>query len=283
MLKFIKSIKNMTIKDNIVNFLLYIRFFILIRLGYGQRKSSKNKLGYDLTFIDEFNDISWDYDGFNNKWKVGEVFGLYHPDKDNVYYNEPEIVKINNNSYARFKVEYKPKVFDNRLIPFAVSLLSTERSFSQQYGRFECRMNLPKEKGTWPAFWLWGPTWPPEIDIIEAYGKKTGRTVKTQRSSIWFRKNGKPDNLGSRAIELQDTDFHEFAMEWTQKSIKFYTDGILALQYTNRKKLDGTYNKPNINMWMVLNHSVQERYVNRKESNYYSEFLVDYVRAYNKI
>src|SRR5271169_827574 len=34
--------------------------------------------------------------------------------------------------------------------------LSTQHHFSQKYGRFEARIQLPKGQGVWPAFWLLG-------------------------------------------------------------------------------------------------------------------------------
>ena len=274
-------INRLTIKDFLINIFLYIRFFIYSRINLTKRISDKNKPDYDLTFIEEFDTVTWDYDG-STKWKIGESFGLYHPDKDNVYYGEPDIIKIGKKSYGKFKVEYKPKKFGEIEIPFAVSLLSSEKSFYQQYGRFECRMNLPMDRGAWPAFWLWGPSWPPEIDIIEAYGKKNGNSIKTQKVNLWWNKDNEPDCIGGKQISLPDADFHEFALEWRPGYMKFYTDGVLVFQYTNKKILNEFYNKNGTNMWIIINHSIQEQYVKRDEQDYYSEFLVDYIRVYTK-
>lgn len=268
-----------TLKDKIYNIYLGIRFKILSGLGLDKRESSENKRGLNLTFSEYFNDISWDYNGYD-KWKIGEVFGLYHPEKNNVYYGPPSIKTIDDKKYGVFTVKYNPKSFDDLKIPFEVSLLSSQRSFKQQYGRFECRMNLPTEKGVWPAFWLWGSPWPPEIDVIESYGKENGLTSNIQKCNIWSRKNNKATNIGSKPIKLKDTDFQEFAVEWRKGSIKFYTNGILVCQYTNKKELDVLYNRKDTGMWVVINHSIQEKYVSRYETDYYSEFLVDYIRCY---
>ena len=57
--------------------------------------------------------------------------------------------------------------------------LQTKGLFSQQYGRFEARIQIPKGQGMWPAFWMLGNNidtagWPAcgEIDIMENIGKE---------------------------------------------------------------------------------------------------------------
>ena len=66
-----------------------------------------------------------------------------------------------------------------------VSSLS-QKSFKQQYGRFECRMTIPHEKYVWPAFWMWGSTWPPEIDVHELYGGKDGKKAGRQEMGLHY-------------------------------------------------------------------------------------------------
>src|SRR5271169_3936809 len=57
--------------------------------------------------------------------------------------------------------------------------LQTKGMFSQQYGRFEARIKIPKGQGMWPAFWMLGNNidtvpWPAcgENDIMENIGKE---------------------------------------------------------------------------------------------------------------
>ena len=55
--------------------------------------------------------------------------------------------------------------------------LVSEGLFSQQYGRFEARINLPAGRGLWPAFWMMphsDSAWPlaGEIDIMEWTGNE---------------------------------------------------------------------------------------------------------------
>jgi hypothetical protein len=52
-------------------------------------------------------------------------------------------------------------------------MIATDQAWSQNYGYFEIRAQIPVGEGRWPSFWLApaGTGWPPEIDIFEAYGK----------------------------------------------------------------------------------------------------------------
>ena len=60
--------------------------------------------------------------------------------------------------------------------------MNTRGLFTQQYGRFEARIKLPKGQGLWPAFWLLGANsksegWPRcgEIDIMENLGHEPSK------------------------------------------------------------------------------------------------------------
>lgn len=287
------KIHRLSLKDYVANIYYLVRYRLLHALGLVMRVGSpEQKTRMRLTFCDYFESPSWGTTEDNRRWIVGEHWGPYHPDQRNVYFAAPE----HREGRAFFSARYQPREFKKDglscVIPFAVSWLSTARSFRQQYGRFECRMTLPKEKGTWPAFWLWGPTWPPEIDITEAYGGATGKDVVYQGINIhygvhpgkastreWF---VKIDNY--KGIEKR---FQEFALEWRPEGMYIYFNGIRVFQYTRRKVLDAWFNKPNTQMWMLVNHNLkpagddQSLYIPREEwEQYSSEFEVDYVRAY---
>src|SRR3546814_400378 len=62
---------------------------------------------------------------------------------------------------------------------YASGLLTTYDSFSQTYGYFEIRADMPEGEGLWPAFWLLpaGGSWPPELDVIELAGQEPGRLI----------------------------------------------------------------------------------------------------------
>ena len=52
----------------------------------------------------------------------------------------------------------------------------TRNKFSQTYGKWEARIDLPTGQGIWPAFWMLQENnpWPGEIDIMEVVGHLPG-------------------------------------------------------------------------------------------------------------
>ncbi len=151
-------IKKQIFKDYFINQYLKIRYWFIRIFMYNKLSniSDFDKDGYENTFFDNFTEKSWSKSGVKTKWKVGEHWGMVHPDKLNMYYGAPSLKE----NKGLFKVEYKPAVWNINgkptIIPFKASLLSSHYSFKQTYGRFECRCTLPKEPYAWSAFWIWG-------------------------------------------------------------------------------------------------------------------------------
>jgi len=282
------EIKGLTLKDFFVNLYLKYRFYFyrFFQKNKLSNSSPKIKENYNLVFNEEFKTINWDYHGYD-KWKIGEVWGMFHPDKPNVHYGPPLLDEAK--SEAIFYVNYSPKKFFHPkkereiTIPFEVSLLSSERYFKRKYGRFECRMTLPKEKGTWPAFWMYGKPWPPEIDIIETYGGADGKKNRIQEINIHYDETPNKKSIGAKKIKIDSPknlgeNYYEFAFEWSSEKLEFFTNGVKVFQYTNKEIIKKHLSTE---MFIVINHSLQpNNIVTEKDKDYYSEFRVDYVRGY---
>ena len=276
------------IRNFVYNKFLKIRFWFyrIFKPNILDNNSSLIKPGKTLTFNDDFNSISWST-GKTSKWLVGESYGLFHENKLAVYYGAPE---LHGDSLAKFTVKFKQKSFylngKTIKIPFEASLLSSAFSFNQQYGRFECRCTIPHDRGVWPAFWLWGMTWPPEIDVFELYGGKKRRTAGIQELCVHYGNDSEgKKNIGGKKIRVEKRNeksqlFHEFAVEWTPDKIEFFTDNIKVYEFSDKKILDRWFNVDTAKMQMIINHSIKDHIVKSNEIDYYSEFLVDYIRAY---
>lgn len=89
--------------------------------------------------------------------------------------------------------------------------ISTSDTWSQTYGYFEIVAQVPEGRGHWSAFWLSpaGDTWPPEIDIFEAYGRGVHqRTPKddTFNTAVFF---DEYDTKGNKTQSIDITNQYD--------------------------------------------------------------------------
>ena len=104
------------------------------------------------------------------KWLTQEPWGIIHPDKPWNYYDSSAI-EIDKDDVLHLKTHYNPREIrhgDKVYVPsYGVGLISSLKKF--HHGYFEIEAKLPTGYALWPAFWMYGSPWPPEIDIFEAY------------------------------------------------------------------------------------------------------------------
>lgn len=106
------------------------------------------------------------------------------------------------------------------------------------YGYIEARINLPKGKGTWPAFWMmpcnvdWQSNpWPHcgEIDIMEEVGADPNQVSSSLHTGNYNHTKG---NQPTHAMNCPgaEGEFHTYAVEWTEDAITTYVDGKVQLK-----------------------------------------------------
>ncbi len=110
------------------------------------------------------------------------------------------------------------------------------------YGRIEVKAKLPEGVGTWPAIWML-PTdweyggWPAsgEIDIMEHVGYDFGTVHGTIHTEAYNHSIG--TQLGeSVEVENVSTQFHVYAIDWTEDEIVWYVDGKEYYRIENPNK-----------------------------------------------
>ena len=120
---------------------------------------------------------------------------------------------------------------------YTSSSLWTREKFG--YGRFEARIRIPKGRGIFPAFWLFGADPWNEIDIFEFWNNSGRRYDATRSASLLhatvhydYDGDGRTDMVHTqhRGVDYGD-DFHVFALEWTGERIAWYVDGELIREY----------------------------------------------------
>jgi beta-glucanase (GH16 family) len=168
--------------------------------------------------------------------------------------------------------------------------LKTQGQFSQQYGRFEARIQIPEGQGLWPAFWALGADigtndWPKcgEIDIMENVGKEpsinhgslhmpaAGTTNDDQLTGMY--------TLAGNA-KLGD-GFHTYAVEWSSASIRFFVDDNLYETQTPAAATGRTweFDKP---FFILLNVAVGGQFPGSPNgtATFPQTMKVDWVRVY---
>jgi beta-glucanase (GH16 family) len=105
---------------------------------------------------------------------------------------------------------------------YTSGILTTHSSFSQTYGYFEIRADMPDDQGAWPAFWLLPAdgSWPPEIDVVEMRGQDPNTIIATVHSN----ETGSQTSIASAVKVADASGFHKFGVLWTEEEIVWYFD-----------------------------------------------------------
>jgi beta-glucanase (GH16 family) len=168
--------------------------------------------------------------------------------------------------------------------------LQTKGLFSQQYGRFEARIKIPKGQGMWPAFWMLGNNidtagWPAcgEIDIMENIGKEPSIVHATLHAPNY------PPAGYTAAYTLPtgafSDDFHIFAVEWEPQQIRFYVDATLyATDTQSASPSSSNWPFSTQPFFVLLNLAVGGDWPGNPDNStpFPQRMLVDYVRVYRK-
>ena len=145
--------------------------------------------------------------------------------------------------------------------------LTTRGTFAQQYGYFEARLQLPDEKGAWPAFWMMPAdgSWPPELDIMEAYGNEQAvQTLHTKETGTHTQSYTKT------FVDGATTGMHTYGLLWTEDSLTWYIDGTAV-------KTADTPDDMHKPFYMMVNLAVTSGTTGALNADY----KIDYIRAYS--
>jgi len=274
----------------LLNIFYYIRFYWKIKRGYFNNNFSneKDKNGWEITFNDEFenNEIN-----FTNNWNKWHSENTTHSSENMPNEISLDCLEIKDNKLHIFTKKNEKYPHDSDF-PLKSGLINSakweDKYFEQQYGFFETSCKVPiSGLKSWPAFWLYGDKWPPEIDIFEFMSEKDTNINHTKRISMTthWGTNGKigmnkQSQLGRTLGKFFglyinfDENFHTYSCRWEWNYIEWYIDNIPVYRTT--------YNIPNNNMSIILNTA---GHINNipKDNELPYELIVDYVRCYKKI
>ena len=118
-------------------------------------------------------------------------------------------------------------------------VFSTQGMFSQKYGYFEMRAELPAGAGMWPAFWLLDNNsnqtggWPPELDALEAFGAPAPDGEGGTNQAHWAvhsHNTSQQAQSWETVSGNETTSFHTYGVLWTPTTMSFVYDGHVVAQ-----------------------------------------------------
>lgn len=190
--------------------------------------------GYRLVWHDEFNEgetlgNDWTHEVQKPGWVNNELQEYISGSVDGKRVTELIDGKLNINCF---------KAADGKIYSGRVYAKVNE---GWLYGYFEARIQLPKGKGTWPAFWMMPANnnfstnpWPGcgEIDIMEEVGADAN-VVSSSIHSEAYNHTINTQKTQSRNIGTAESEFHVYACEWTPDYLKFFVDGTELMTFRN--------------------------------------------------
>lgn len=235
--------------------------------------------GYELVWNDEFDegdapDNKWWYETGGNGWGNNE---LQHYVAGS--YNSNQLATIEDGILTITAKKIDGKVYSIRM----------NSAESWKYGYFEARLKLPTGKGTWPAFWMMPKNftaWPEdgEIDIMEEVGYNPNYVSSSIHCKSYYHSIG-TQKTKEKLVPTAQTEFHIYALEWTEDFIRTFVDGKELFYFENDKRGDKNTWPFNSAFYLKLNLAWGGDWggaMGVDENFLPAEFKVDYVRVFQK-
>ena len=195
---------------------------------------------------------------------------------------------------------------------FTSGFVQTKNKAYFKYGYIEARIKMPKNKSTWPGFWMspnnspYGPGWPDwgEIDIVETKGSNHQFAAS---DAHWRDKNTPTGQTGSHrnrqgvipsskfGTNNDTTEWHTYGVKWTEGKLEYFIDGEWHHTITEFKNSNST-GSPNgpfdQNFFLRLNLAIGGNYIDSpwddpinsvgaaNGEGFPATMSVDYVRVY---
>jgi beta-glucanase (GH16 family) len=249
----------------------------------------KSNIEWILKWSDEFNGPNGSEPDWS-KW-VSESGGNGWGNRELQYYtHRPQNVRQENGNLVIEAISEQFRGPDGVKRNYTSARLKTDGRFSQRYGRFEARIQVPTGKGVWPAFWMLGDDfrtagWPAcgEIDIMEIIGSEPAIIRGSVHGPGYSGTNPLTKAYALPKGEFTN-EFHIFAVEWESQELRFYVDGKLYATKTPGDLPPGqrwVFDHP---FFIILNLAVGgDLPGNPDESTVFPRrMMVDYVRVYSR-
>ncbi|MEW6933827.1 glycoside hydrolase family 16 protein [Trueperella pyogenes] len=258
------------------------------------------KSKYDtLVWADEFNGPKIDESKWNiidgmanhgaiyNRGAVGIKKGL-EGDKDNGY------LAINSKNHGTKEALKKAVGWDpypgqplNDKQTWSSGRLESKNKYSFKHGRMAVRAKVNDSQGIWPAIWMLAQdeTGHDEIDVLEYLGQEPWTAYMTNHFGVQKHTYNK-DYRTASTYEAWSQKFHVYEVEWSPEEITWFIDGKKWFS-TKKDCTPSCDSRHTLPMFPILETQVGDGWVgdvdyNKRWTKQDSDFLVDWVRVYQK-
>ena len=161
---------------------------------------------------------------------------------------------------------------------YTSGMLNTYHTFSQTFGYFEIRAQLPAAQGMWPAFWMLPAdgSWPPELDVMEMVGGAPNILRNTVHSQVsGGHRVDATHYLDESNVAVPDmtSGFHTYGIDWEPDTITWYYDGQPTFQAATPADL-------NTPMYLIANLAVGGAWAGDPDGTNPAQMTIDYIRGY---
>lgn len=230
---------------------------------------------WQLVWSDEFDGNSlntdyWVYDIGTGEWGWGNNELQY-------YTNRKENVEVKNGNLI---ITARKENYGG--MNYTSGRIKTKGKISWKYGKIEARIKIPTGQGVWPAFWMLGDNqdqvgWPKcgEIDIMEHVNNEPyvhGTIHWDYNGHQWY---------GNTSGNLDFSQYHVYSIEWDEKSIKWFVDGV---QFNEADITINNTEEFHNSFFILLNLAIGGNWPGSPDASttFPKQMFVDYIRVYQK-
>lgn len=210
---------------------------------------AQDKSGWVLKFEDNFDDDALD----EKVWQIAKGVTRDKEFKhEKQWYSKNNIELKDGFMYMIAKreevtgeviVTWEPLVKKEATLNFTSADINTHKHY--HYGIYEIRCKIPKGKGFFPAFWMWGAGEngnSNEIDVFEFWNeqtwlKKYSKKKESRVVHMTTHMNGRMSHKYKKGIDYSE-EYHVFTVIWDEEKIEWYIDGNRKRVYKKSKRND---------------------------------------------
>lgn len=231
-----------------------------------------------------------DFDGNEldkNKWE--SLFGYYNANR---YYMYKDVSK---NAYCEDSclVLKNIKDFPNEKCSWSGAFVRTKNKFEFRYGRVEAKIKFPSSNIYHSTFWTLGanydrvcdenttgdetlgvlPSTCGEFDIAECDNRFVSNNIHYSSDEI-----NTHVQAGGNSYDVDPSQWHIYAMEWTENNVQFYVDNILKRTWDINNATVNNYNPFKLPHFLMFNSNPGLSETNTNDDEIIT--LCDWVRVY---